>query len=135
LADWRKHYAPQPWERSGDEVDKGLPLYRNLNMNLRSSKYTVEFSNVFCLPGNAQVLPAGPYEVIVEEECLQGPTFETWRRITTYLLVQQKGARLGQVDLCKTTERALFEALRRDDATHKMNEHSGAALPPPEDSK
>lgn len=104
-------------------------------MNLRSSKFTVEFSNVFCLPGNAQVLPAGPYEVLIEEECLQGPTFETWQRITTYLLVRQRGVRSGQVDLCETTERALFEALRRDDAIHKANGHSGAALPLPEDSK
>lgn len=104
-------------------------------MNLRSSKFTVEFSNEFCLPGSEQLLSAGPYEVLIEEECIQGPTFETWQRITTYLLVRQKGARSGQVDLCETTERALFEALRRDDAIHNTSGRSGAALPLPEDSK
>ena len=55
-------------------------------MNTRSSRSMVTFSNAFAQPGYPDQLPAGTYEVIVEEELLLGLSFEAWRRVSTFLV-------------------------------------------------
>ncbi|WP_165354802.1 hypothetical protein [Tropicimonas sp. IMCC6043] len=104
-------------------------------MNMRSTRSTVTFSNPFTLSGYTGGLPAGEYEVLVEEELLQGLSFEAYRRTATFLKVHGKGARAGWSELRVTTERDLKEALRRDAATTDTNNHSEAALSPQEDLK
>ena len=54
-------------------------------MNMRSTRSTLTFSNPFALPGYPGNLPPGDYEVLVEEELLQGLSFEAYRRTATYL--------------------------------------------------
>ena len=44
-------------------------------MNMRSITSTVTFSNPFTLSGYPGDLPAGEYEILVEEELLQGLSF------------------------------------------------------------
>lgn len=102
-------------------------------MNMRSTRSMVTFSNPFTLSGYPDNLPAGDYEVLVEEELLQGLSFEAYRRTATYLTVRVKGPRAGRSELRVTTERDLKEALSRDVATIKTNNHSVAALSPQED--
>ena len=104
-------------------------------MNMRSTRSMVTFSNPFTLSGHPGELPAGDYEVLVEEELLQGLSFEAYRRTTTYLTVHGKGARAGRSEMWATTERDLKEALSRDAATTETNNHSEAALSPQEDLK
>ncbi|MDU8912276.1 hypothetical protein [Aestuariicoccus sp. MJ-SS9] len=102
-------------------------------MNMRSTRSTVTFSNPFTLPGYPGELPAGDYEVLVEEELLQGLSFEAYRRTATYLTVRGKGTRARRSELRATTESDLKEALRRDADTPEANNHSEAALSPQED--
>lgn len=102
-------------------------------MNMRSTRSTVIFSNPFTLSGYLGELPAGDYEVLVEEEFFQGLGFQAYRRTATYLTVRGTGAHAGQPDLRATTENDLKEALRRDQATTETNNHSVAALSPQED--
>ena len=104
-------------------------------MNMRSTRSTVTFSNPFTLPGYPGELPAGDYEVLVEEELLQGLSFEAYRRTATYLTVRGRGARAGRSEMRATTERDLKEALSRDADTTETNNHSDAALSPQEDLK
>lgn len=101
-------------------------------MNMRSSRSTVTFSNAFSLPGYRDELPAGDYELVVEEELLQGLSFEAYRRTATYLVVRSKGGRTG---MRMTTELDLQAALSRDRAASETSNHSEAALFPREDSK
>ncbi|MCU9848958.1 hypothetical protein OEZ60_13185 [Defluviimonas sp. WL0024] len=101
-------------------------------MNMRSTRSTVTFSNPFILPGYPGDLPAGDYEVLVEEELLQGLSFEAYRRTATYLTVRGKGAHAGRTELRVTTESDLKEALSRDATTNGTNNHSEAALSPQE---
>ncbi|MGP6090045.1 hypothetical protein [Antarctobacter jejuensis] len=101
-------------------------------MNMRSTRSTVTFSNPFTLPGYPGDLPAGDYEVLVEEELLQGLSFEAYRRTATFLTVRGKGAFAGRSELRATTESDLKEALTRDAATNETNNHSEAALSPQE---
>ncbi|MCU9838449.1 hypothetical protein OEZ49_11785 [Ruegeria sp. WL0004] len=91
------------------------------------------FSNPFTLPGYPGDLPAGDYEILVEEELLQGLSFEAYRRTATYLTERGRGRHAGRTELWATSDGDLEKALSRDAATTKPNKHSDAALSPQED--
>lgn len=94
------------------------------------------FSNPFTLPGYPGKLPAGEYEVLVEEELLQGLSFEAYRRTATYLTVRGRGNHAGRTELRAISENDLIEAPSRDQAaTETKIDHSDAALSPQEDRK
>lgn len=104
-------------------------------MNMRSTRSTVTFSNPFTLPGYPGDLPAGDYEVLVEEELLRGPSFEAYRRTATYLTVRGRGDHAGQTELRAISNSDLEKALSRDLGATEKNNHSEAALSPQEDLK
>ncbi|AQQ05659.1 hypothetical protein B0E33_20545 [Roseibium algicola] len=60
-------------------------------MNMRSTRSTVTFCHPFTLKGRSEILPAGAYEVLVEEEELQGVSFLAYRKTATYLIVMRRG--------------------------------------------
>ncbi|WP_243627990.1 hypothetical protein [Rhodovulum sp. BSW8] len=92
------------------------------------------FSNRFTLPGHPGDLPAGDYEVLVEEELLQGLSFEAYRRTATYLKVRGRGGHAGRTELRAISDSDLKEALSRDQtATEAKKGYSDAALSPQED--
>lgn len=102
-------------------------------MNMQSSRSTVTFSKAFVLSGYTDELPAGEYEVLVEEELIQGLSFEAYRRTATYLLVQGKGGRAGRAEMRATSDSDLKKALSRDNAMTQDENDSEAALSPQED--
>ncbi|MCR9147093.1 MAG: hypothetical protein NXH74_07810 [Rhodobacteraceae bacterium] len=102
-------------------------------MTMRSTRSTVTFSNPFTLPGYPGDLPAGEYEVLVEEELLQGLSFEAYRRTATYLTVRGRGRHAGRSELRAISDSDLSEALSRDQAATETINHSDAALSPQED--
>lgn len=83
---------------------------------MRSSRSTVMFSKAFTLSDYSDELPAGEYEVVIEEELLQGLSFEAYRRTATYLMVQGKGGRAGRTEMRPITASDLEMALSRDRA-------------------
>lgn len=83
-------------------------------MNTRSIRSTVHFSAPFTLPGCPSDLPAGDYDLIVEEELLHGLSFAAYRRTATYLSVRGTGARVGRTELCAISDADLTAALQRD---------------------
>ena len=98
-------------------------------MNTRSSKTTVTFANPFSFPGFAGELPAGDYEVFVEEELIQGLSFDAWRRTSTFLTVRGRGNHTGHTQLRAISDSDLKAALNRDAAMTGVNQQSGAAVP------
>ena len=104
-------------------------------MTMRSTISTVTFSSPFTLSGYPGDLPADDYEVLVEEELLQGLSFEAYRRTATYLTVRGRGRHAGRTELRAISENDLKEALSRDAAKTETNNHSDAALSPQEDRK
>ncbi len=101
-------------------------------MNTRSSTTMVRFSNSFVLSGSTDELPAGQYEVVTEEELLQGLSFQAYRRTATFLTVHN---RAGRTEMRPISEQELSMA-RGNDGTITENENdSEAALSPPEDLK
>ncbi|GHF75397.1 hypothetical protein [Seohaeicola zhoushanensis] len=97
-------------------------------MDMRSTRSTVTFSHPFNLPEYPGELPAGDYEVLVEEELIQGLSFEAYRRTATYLEVRGRGSHAGRTELRAISDSALNEALNQDLTTSKTNIHSDAVL-------
>jgi hypothetical protein len=91
----------------------------------------VTFYNAFAQPGYPDELSAGTYEVVVEEELLQGLSFEAWRRTATFLIVHRRGG--GSSAMRPITESDLELVLRRDRITTETTKYSEAALSPLED--
>ena len=56
-------------------------------MTVRTSRKTVTFGNPFSLAGVDRVLPAGKYEVVTDEELIEGLSFPVYRRVATMIFM------------------------------------------------
>lgn len=88
-------------------------------MTIRPTTSVLRFNHPFTLPGHPGPLPAGSYDVLIEDELLHGLSFEAFRRVSTFL--QVKG-RAGVTELRSTTEQDLEAALIRDRAAGQLPE-------------
>jgi hypothetical protein len=76
------------------------------DMTMRSRRETVTFQHPFQIRGIDRVLPAGAYEVVTDEEMIEGLSFPVFRRVATMIMVPAAGQHLatemlsiGSVDL------------------------------------
>mgnify|MGYP001814091042 CR=1 FL=1 len=104
-------------------------------MFMRSTRSMVTLSNDFTIGESHQELPAGTYEVVVEEELIQGLSFEAYLRTATYLMVRGRGSNAGQTTMHMTTREELEHAMACDRALSETINDSEAALSPQEDLK
>lgn len=104
-------------------------------MNTRSSMSTVTLLHPFTLSGDHDVLPAGTYEVLVEEELLQGLSFLAYRKTASYLIVVGKGRNAGRTEMREIFGNDLEAVLRDDQAITQDDQKSDAALSPQEGLK
>jgi hypothetical protein len=56
-------------------------------MTTRSRRETITFQHPFRIRGIDRLLPAGAYEVITDEEMIEGLSFPAYRRIATMIMV------------------------------------------------
>jgi hypothetical protein len=74
-------------------------------MTIRSRREAVIFKHPFRIRGVDRLLPAGTYEVITDEESIEGLSFAAFRRVATMILVPGSSASvhemvsIGSVDL------------------------------------
>jgi hypothetical protein len=75
-------------------------------MTMRSRHETVTFQHPFRIRGIDRLLPPGAYEVITDEETIEGLTFPAFRRVATMIMVPAAAQRsamelvsIGSVDL------------------------------------
>ncbi|MCP3370187.1 hypothetical protein [Bradyrhizobium cajani] len=75
-------------------------------MTIRSRRETVTFKHPFHLRGVARQFPAGAYEVVTDEEMIEGLSFPVWHRVATMITVPADSVRgaterlsIGSVDL------------------------------------
>ncbi|WP_298975049.1 hypothetical protein [uncultured Roseobacter sp.] len=101
-------------------------------MLTRSTRSMVTFSNDFMIGDSQRQFPAGTYEILVEEELLQGISFEAYRRTATYLMVQGRGSNAGQTTMQVITQEDLEHAIACDRAFSETTNDSEAALSPQE---
>ncbi|WP_417712091.1 hypothetical protein [Roseibium aggregatum] len=100
-------------------------------MNTRSTRSTVKFLQPFSLREHSDVLPAGDYEIVVEEELLQDMNFLGYRKSATYLIVDGK----GRTEMREISGNDLEAALRRDRAAGDDRQNCKVAITPQEDLK
>jgi hypothetical protein len=75
-------------------------------MSIRSRRETITFKHPFRIRGVDRMLPAGAYEVVTDEEMIEGLSFACWRRVATMITVPAEGRHgvtemlsIGSVDL------------------------------------
>jgi hypothetical protein len=92
---------------SGLAPAQGVFAKGNARMTIRSRREVVTFKHPFRMRGIDRLLPAGDYEVITDEETIEGLSFEVFRRVATMIIVPAGGSRglvtemvsIGSVDL------------------------------------
>ena len=78
---------------------------RKAVMTIRSRRETVTFRHPFRIRGVDRLLPAGSYEVITDEEMIEGLSFAAFRRVATMIEVRTETGMaierisIGSVDL------------------------------------
>lgn len=96
-------------------------------MRSRTTTSTVSFVHSFALPNHRGELPAGSYDFLVEEELVDGLSFEAFRRTASWLVVKgPQGAR----EMRDVSPRDLDAALDRDQA---RSDPDGTRLAPTND--
>jgi len=80
-------------------------------MDSRTTRSRLTFPAPFTLPGSDTVLPAGDYALLIEEERLQGLSFEAYRRTAAFLEIASDPRAPGRMELRPVTDEDLRAAL------------------------
>jgi hypothetical protein len=91
---------------------------RQAGMTIRSRREVVTFKHPFQIRGIDRLLPAGDYEVITDEEMIEGLSFASFRRVATMIIVPTAAPR-GSTEMISIGSVDLADAQRIDaSATH-----------------
>jgi hypothetical protein len=82
-------------------------------MTVRSRREVVTFKHPFQIRGVGRLLPAGSYEVITDEEMIEGLSFASFRRVATMILVPA-AARGSTMEMISIGSVDLADAQRTD---------------------
>lgn len=83
-------------------------------MTTRSRRETVTFKHAFRIKGIDRLLPAGAYEVITDEEMIEGLSFASFRRVATMIMVAAAAPRNSAMEMISISSIALSDAQRID---------------------
>ena len=77
------------------------------------------FENSFRLKGVDRLLPAGSYEVVTDEEMIEGLSFPCYRRVATMIMVPGEWPYASAIEMITTSAIELSEAQRNDKAAFR----------------
>ena len=80
-------------------------------MTIRSRRETVTFRRPFQIRGIDRLLPEGFYEVITDEEMIDGFSFASFRRVSTMILMPAAELRGSAVEMISIGSVDLSDAL------------------------
>ena len=83
-------------------------------MTVRSRREVVTFRHPFQIRGVDRVVPAGSYNVITDEEMIEGLSFASFRRVATMIVVPAAGLRGSAVEMISIGSIDLSDALLVD---------------------
>jgi hypothetical protein len=83
-------------------------------MTIRSRRETVTFKHPFRIRGIDRLLPAGSYEVITDEEMIEGLSFAAFRRVATMIVVPAAAPRALAMEMVSIGSVDLSDARRID---------------------
>jgi hypothetical protein len=96
----------------------------------RTQRRTVEFRRAFLLKGIDRILPPGKYDIVSDEELIEGLSFPVYRRVSTIIFVPA-AAMASAVEMVAVDPRDLQAARDRDDAMPQSPEMPAAEAGPP----
>jgi hypothetical protein len=83
-------------------------------MTTRSRREIVTFKHPFQIRGVDRLLPAGAYEVITDEEMIEGLSFASYRRVATMIMVPAAASRGSTMEMISIGSVDLSDAQRID---------------------
>src|ERR1700739_395693 len=83
-------------------------------MTIRSRREVVTFKHPFRIRGIERLLPEGAYEVVTDEETIEGLSFAVYRRVATMIVVPVEGSRGAAVEMVSIGSVDLADAQRID---------------------
>jgi hypothetical protein len=83
-------------------------------MTMRSRRETVTFRHPFRIKGIDRQLQAGAYEVITDEEMIEGLSFASFRRVATMIMVPGAAPRTSSMEMISIGATDLCDAQRID---------------------
>jgi len=86
-------------------------------MTTRSRRETITFRHPFLIKGMDRSLPAGNYEVITDEEMIEGLSFAAYRRVATMIVVPAAPPRSSAMEMISIGSVDLADAQRIDACT------------------
>jgi hypothetical protein len=81
-------------------------------MTMRSRRETITFGRPFRIRGIDRELPAGAYDVVTDEEMIEGLSFASFRRVATMIMVP--AARGAALEMISISAADLADARRND---------------------
>ena len=83
-------------------------------MTTRSRRETVHFKHPFRIKGIDRLLPSGAYEVVTDEEMIEGLSFASFRRVATMIMVPGAAPRTSSMEMISISSVDLSDAQRVD---------------------
>jgi hypothetical protein len=83
-------------------------------MTTRSRRETITFQHPFRIKGIDRLLPPGSYEVITDEEMIEGLSFAAFRRVATMIMVPAAPPRSSTMEMISIGSVDLSDAQRVD---------------------
>lgn len=83
-------------------------------MTMRTRRETVTFKHPVRINGIERLLPAGAYEVVTDEEMIEGLSFPSFRRVATMIMVPGAPPHHHSVEMLTVSSIDLADAQHRD---------------------
>jgi hypothetical protein len=88
-------------------------------MTTRTRRETIVFAHPFRLRGLDRELPAGAYDLVTDEELIEGLSFPVFRRVATMITVPCAPPHHGAVEMIAVDPDAISTAQLADSGTHR----------------
>ena len=83
-------------------------------MTMRSRRETITFKHPFRIKGIDRLLAAGAYEVVTDEEMIEGLSFPSYRRVATMIMVPGAPPHHSSTEMISISATDLSDAQRID---------------------
>jgi len=80
---------------------------------VRTTRKDVKFNHPFWIEGVGRVLPAGVYQVVTDEELIEGLSFPVYRRVATMILAPTQSSQ-PSIEMVTIDPHDLATAMKRD---------------------
>jgi hypothetical protein len=85
---------------------------------MRTNRKTLKFVHPFFLKGIDRTLPPGEYQVVTDEELIEGLSFPVYRRVSTMIFVPSQFQLAASTEMVTVDPLDLQAALEQDAKDH-----------------